>query len=184
MKRLLAPIPLAAIVVTAALIALLAYGLTTSGTDKSIDNAVASGKRPNAPALTLPRLTGGGESSLAEYKGKVVLVNYWASWCPPCRTEAPLLERWHQKMTKAGGTVLGIDVLDTTDDALAFARAKGLTYPMLRDGDGKTQGKFGLTGYPESFVIDRDGKIAALQRGAVDDKFMLEKVQPLLEAQQ
>jgi cytochrome c biogenesis protein CcmG, thiol:disulfide interchange protein DsbE len=183
-KRLLAPIPLAAIVATAALIALLGYGLATNGTDDSIDKAIADGKRPTAPSLTLPRLDGGGKGTLTDYRGKVVLVNYWASWCPPCRTEAPLLERWHQKMTKAGGTVLGIDVLDTTDDALSFARQKGLTYPMLKDGDGKTQGKFGISGYPESFVIDRDGKIAAVQRGAVNDKFMREKVQPLLEAKQ
>lgn len=181
MKRLTKPIPLAALVAVAALVGLLAYGVSSKGTDDSLDKAVASGERPPAPALDLPRLDGGGRASLADFRGKVVLVNYWASWCPPCRSEAPLLERWHRRMLKGGGTVLGIDVLDTSDDATAFVREHGLTYPNLRDGDGKTQGRFGVAGYPESFVIDRQGRVAALRRGTVDDEFMRTSVVPLLE---
>lgn len=181
MKRVARPIPIAVTAAVLALVGLLAYGVSSKGSDRSLDHALASGKHPPAPALDLPRLDGGGSLSLASLRGKVVLVNYWASWCPPCRDEAPLLERWHKRMLKGGGTVLGVDVLDTSGDARAFMREHHLTYPSLRDGDGRTQGRFGVGGYPESFVIDRQGRVVALRRGTVDDRFMRTSVEPLLE---
>ena len=60
---------------------------------------------------------GGGDASLADYRGKVVVLNFWASWCEPCKAESPLLERWHRRISSRGGTVLGVDMLDITDDA-------------------------------------------------------------------
>jgi cytochrome c biogenesis protein CcmG/thiol:disulfide interchange protein DsbE len=168
-KRLLAPGPLAAIVIVAALVALLAYGVAQNGTDNSIDSAVASGKRPAAPGLDLPRLGGPGRVSLASLRGKVVVLNYWASWCPPCRGESPVLERWHRRIAPRGGTVLGVDVLDVSSDALAFARRYHLTYPSIRDGDGATRKSFGVSGPPETIVIDRRGHIADTFRGPVTD---------------
>ena len=75
------------------------------------------GERPAAPALRCRRSTGSGRGSLADYRGKVVVLNFWASWCEPCRTESPLLERWHRRLAARGGTVLGVDVLDVSSDA-------------------------------------------------------------------
>ena len=157
----------------AGLIGLLAYGVASESPDESVD-----GER--APELSLPPLAGGPERSLADWRGQVVVLNYWASWCEPCRDESPLLERWHRKISKRNGTVLGIDVLDVTSDAEAFIDEFGLTYPQLRDKDGSTQEDFGIVAYPETFVIDPDGRIVATRRGPVDEEFLRDTVTPLL----
>ena len=78
--------------------------------------------------------------------------------------------------------MLGVDVLDVSDDARDFVREFGLDYPMLRDGEGEVLGRYGVVAYPETFVIDREGRIVASRRGPVDEKFMRDEVQPLLEA--
>ena len=130
---------LVALGIVAALLCLLAYGVLTTGRGSPLDAAVARGERPAAPALALPPLEGGGATSLAAYRGRVVVLNYWASWCTPCRQEAPLLERWQARVARRGGTVLGVDALDVTTDARKFIREFHITYPVLRDRDGDTQ---------------------------------------------
>jgi cytochrome c biogenesis protein CcmG, thiol:disulfide interchange protein DsbE len=179
-RRLLSPTPIAVILALAALLGLLAYGVSSTARDLSIEEALASGKRPAAPKITLPTLDGAGQASLADYRGRVVVLNYWASWCEPCRAEAPLLERWHRKLEDQGGTVLGIDVLDVSSDAKDFVRRYGLTYPMLRDADGDTQRQLGIVAYPETILVDRAGRIAAIRRGPVDEAFMRRHVAPLI----
>jgi cytochrome c biogenesis protein CcmG, thiol:disulfide interchange protein DsbE len=180
MRRLLAPIPIAVLCAVVALVALLAYGLASNEPDRGIEEKLASGEREPAPALELPRLAGTGSQSLADYRGKVVVLNFWASWCKPCREESPLLERWHDRIKERDATVLGIDVQDVREDALDFIREYGLTYPMLRDGEGLTRESFAILGFPETFVIDRRGRIAAVARGPVDETFMRRQVAPLL----
>ena len=180
MRRLLAPLPIAALLGVAALIGLLAYGLSANKPDRGIDRALAQGERKPAPALTLPRLDEGGDLSLADLRGKVVVLNFWASWCDPCREESPLLERWHRRLARRGGTVLGVDVNDVTSKARAFVREYALSYPMLKDRDGGSIQKFGVVAYPETFVIDKRGRIAANRRGPVGDRFMRGRVLPLL----
>jgi cytochrome c biogenesis protein CcmG/thiol:disulfide interchange protein DsbE len=166
--------------VAACLVGLLTYGVVSQGTDTSIDAALAQGKRAEAPAGSLPRLGGGGSGSVDDQKGKVVLVNFWASWCPPCTQELPLLQRTQHKMAAAGGTVLGINTRDATEDALGFVHKYGLTFPSLRDGSGDFAEKWGLTGYPESFLLDTHGRIAAARRGPIDQRWVDEHVLPLL----
>ncbi len=163
-----------------ALIALLAYGVASEERDSDVEKALARGDREPAPDIELPRLEGGEERSLDDYRGQVVVLNYWASWCEPCRRESPLLERWHRKISKRGGTVLGVNVLDVTDDANEFIEDYGLTYPQLRDKDGSTQEDLGVIAYPETFVIDRAGRIADFRRGEVKERFLRETVLPLL----
>ena len=177
MKRVLSPIPLIVLVAVLALVALLAYGLASNKTNEPPASTLIN---KVAPTPSLPTLDGPGKSSLAAYRGKVVVLNYWASWCDPCRQEAPLLARLQQRIQARGGTVLGVDVLDVAGDARAFAQKYNLTYPILRDGSGSSQTAYGILAYPESFVINRDGRIAAARRGVVDDAFMRKSVLPLL----
>ena len=167
----------------AGLIGLLVYGVASESPDRTFEEAVARGDREAAPDIELPPLDGGPERSLEDWRGQVVVLNYWASWCEPCRDESPLLERWHQRISKRDATVLGVDVLDVTSDANDFIKKYGITYPHLRDRDGTTQEDFGVYGYPYTFVIDRDGKVAAVRRGPVDEEFMRESVLPLLREQ-
>jgi cytochrome c biogenesis protein CcmG, thiol:disulfide interchange protein DsbE len=180
MRRVLSPIPIAVILAGAALVGLLAYGLSANEPDRGIEHAIAKGERKPAPGIELPKLSGAGTGSLSGQRGKVVVLNFWASWCVPCRKESPLLERWHRRIAARGGTVLGVDVLDVSSDARAFARQYGLSYPMLRDKGGDTLDDFGVIAYPETFVIDRSGRIAASRRGPVDERFLRQRVLPLL----
>ena len=181
MRRALSPAPIAIVCVLLALIALLAYGLAQNEPDRGVDEALARGERSPAPAFELPKLGGGGSASLADYRGQVVVLNFWASWCKPCQDESPLLERWHRRIRDRGATVLGVDILDVTGRAQDFIDEYGLTYPMLKDKDGEGLDKFGVVAYPETFVIDRQGRIAAVARGPVDDAFMRRNVAPLVE---
>jgi cytochrome c biogenesis protein CcmG, thiol:disulfide interchange protein DsbE len=171
-------------IAAAALVGLLAYGLTTTGSDTTLDDAMARGERVEPPTRdTLPKLGGAGTGSLADYKGKVVLVNVWASWCEPCRDELPLIEKTHKRLSARGGTVLGIDVKENSGAALKAVDEFGLTFPNLRDRDGSFVRKWGQTGYPENFVIDRQGRVAAVRRFPVTQKWLDETLPPLLDEQ-
>jgi cytochrome c biogenesis protein CcmG/thiol:disulfide interchange protein DsbE len=182
-SRLLRPFPLVALAGVLALLALLAYGIAQNGTSQSIDSQLAAGKRPPAPDVSLPKLDGGGSVPLSSYRGKVVVLNFWASWCPPCKQEAPVLSRWQKRLSGAGGTIVGVDVLDVSSDAERFIAAHKLDFPHLRDQDGSRLKSFEVVGYPETIVLDRKGRIAATSRGVVDNQFFVKKVQPLLKEQ-
>ena len=158
-----------------ALIGLLGFGLLTKG-----GSNLAVGDP--APDKTLPYLDQTGSGSLADYRGQWVLVNFWASWCEPCRDEAPALERFYRKHRAGGTTVLGINLDDATRDAEAFVSEFGLTYPQLRDGDGRERrDAYGMTGFPESFLVDPEGKIALIRRGPVTSEYLDEFVDPIVE---
>jgi cytochrome c biogenesis protein CcmG, thiol:disulfide interchange protein DsbE len=169
-------------IAAALLVGLLAYGLTTTGADTTLDAAMADGKRVEPPTReTLPVLGGDGAGSIADYEGKVVLVNVWASWCAPCRDELPLIQKAHKMLSARGGTVLGIDVKENSGAALDAVEEFGLTFPNLRDRDGSYVREWGQTGYPENYVIDRQGKVAAVRRFPVTQKWLDETLPPLLE---
>jgi cytochrome c biogenesis protein CcmG, thiol:disulfide interchange protein DsbE len=169
-------------IAAALLVGLLGYGLTTTGADTTLDDAMARGERVEPPTRgALPRLGGAGTGSLADYRGKVVLVNVWASWCEPCRDELPLIEKAHKMLSARGGTVLGIDVKENSGAALKAVDEFGLTFPNLRDRDGSFVRNWGQTGYPENYVIDRQGRVAAVRRFPVTQKWLDETLPPLLD---
>jgi len=156
-----------------ALVGLLVFGLVSKGGSR-----VAVGDR--APSPSLPRLEGGGSESLAAYEGRWVLVNFWASWCEPCKQEAPALEDFQRQHGGPKFTVLGIDTRDLTDDGRGFVREYGLTYPQLRDGDGGYAHDYGTTGVPENFLVDPSGRVQWLLPGPVDEEYLREQVAPFL----
>ncbi len=180
MRRVLSPGPLLAVVAVLALLGLLTFGLLTAGPDHTIDAALAAGKQPPAPPLVLENFDGTGQTSLADLRGEVVVLNYWASWCKPCRDEAPALQAFHDSSKGQGVTVLGVDVKDVKGDAQGFIDEFGLEYPMVRDPDGTSQREFGIEAYPETIVIDGEGRIVALQRGPVDQEWLQKHVLPLV----
>ncbi len=171
-KRLYLP-ALAALLGTA-VVGLLVYGLSTQAATRTLDEAVARGARPPAPqaGAGLPLLNGPGTGSLASYKGRVVVLNFWASWCEPCQVEAPRLERAQHQLVAHGGTVLGVTYEDASPDSQSFVRRFALTYPNLRDPTGDFAHAYGTNQLPETFVIDRSGRVAAISRGEVDQAFL------------
>jgi cytochrome c biogenesis protein CcmG/thiol:disulfide interchange protein DsbE len=173
MKRPL--VPIVATVLTLALVALLIYGISAKGGDNTLDDAVKQGKLPEAPGATLarPALSGSGSTSLASLRGKIVVLNFWASWCEPCTAEAPVLEKAQKQLAKDGaGTVLGATYNDTPHDAEDFVHAHGLTYPNVRDVSTDLAQKYGTDKLPETFVINPAGKIVAISRGQLDEQFL------------
>lgn len=161
-----------AAVVVVGLTVMLVVGIANKNVSHELDEAVARGDRPEAPAFTLPVLAGGGTVkgpegrpvSLADLRGSVVVVNFWASWCDPCKNEAPLLQALAERQARNGVVVLGIDVQDVSQDAKDFMRTYGMTYPSLRDRNDDVKNAYAATGVPETFVIDRSGRIAFIHR--------------------
>ncbi len=178
MRRLL--LPGISALLALALVALLIFGvLQTNSSHTSIDDAIARGSHPRAPDATLPTLDG-GTRRLADFRGKLVVVNFFAHWCGPCKAEAPLLARTQTQISRHGATIVGIAWDDTVDDARAFVRAHGVNYPVLRDVDGTFGTAYGVQGMPETFVLDRTGHIVALRRGPLDARWIASTLDPLL----
>ena len=121
-------------------------------------NLVAVGSR--APQFTATDLASGRVTTLADFRGTVVLLNVWATWCQPCRVEMPSLERLHRRLGGADFRVVAVSVDEQGPDVVAkFAQDLGLSFEILHDRSGAIQHAYQTTGVPESFVIDRDGVI-------------------------
>lgn len=164
MRRLLLPGLIAA--GAAALLALLAFGIAAQGPSTSLDSQLARGIRPPAPDAhaLLPGLGPSPSLTLADLRGQVVVVNLFASWCQPCQAEASILERAQRELAGRHATVLGVTYRDTTSDAEQFVRQQRIDYPVVRDVSGSFARAYGADGIPETFIIDRRGRVAALRR--------------------
>lgn len=164
---------LIAVLLAVAVVGFLVYGLVSKGNSR-----LAVGEK--APSPELPKLEEPGQGSLKEYRGKWVLVNFWASWCVPCRDEAPALAKFQEEHGGKKFTVVGIDTQDISDDGAKFAKEFALTYPLLHDGNGDNGHEFGTTGVPENYLLEPSGKLAWAVAGPVDAKMLEEHVAPLL----
>jgi cytochrome c biogenesis protein CcmG, thiol:disulfide interchange protein DsbE len=180
MRRLV--VPGLVIVAAAALLALLGFGVAHQGSDSSIDAAVRKGDLPMAPSanLALPVLGAAGTEKLANLRGKVIVLNVFASWCDPCKAEAPILEQEQAQLKGHNATILGVTYLDNSSDSEKFVRQQHISYPVIRDVSGNFVRSFGTTGVPETFVIDRQGRIAALRRFQIDSKWLSQTLPPIL----
>ncbi len=152
----------------AGLLVLLGYGAVSRDPAVQAEPAALRSGRP-ASDFSI-QLFSGGTFSLAEQRGKVVLVNFWASWCPPCREEAPVLERAWRAYKDKGVVLVGVDVWDTEADARAFMKEFGITYPNGPDPNGEIAIEYGLTGVPETWFIDREGRLVRRWTGALTDR--------------
>lgn len=172
----------AGVVLIAAFLALLAYGLLSSGTSRSISEDLSRGRPAPAPPFDLPLLqpgapgprltalrkaTADGRISLAELRGVPVVLNFWASWCPPCATEAPRLEHGWQSARRQGVLFLGLNMQDVTSDARAFLSRYRASYPNIRDQGDEVSRQWGVTGLPETFFISASGRVVGKVIGAI-----------------
>jgi peroxiredoxin len=133
--------------------------------------AVAQNGRPpspqagfTAPDFTLDKL-GGGTVSLSDLQGQAVLVNFWATWCPPCRAEMPAIQRVYDRYRDQGFTVLAVDLQESDSQVADFAAEMGLTFPILMDRDGSVFARYRVMGLPSTFFVDRDGVIQDVALG-------------------
>lgn len=162
-----------AVLAVLAVIAMLGFGLLNKGSS-------GIGVGDPVPTASMPKLEGDGQGSLADYRGRWVLVNFWASWCEPCKEEAPALQRLQDEHGDPDFTVLGIGTRDLSSDGRAFVRRYGLTFPQLRDGDGDVADEYGTTGVPETFLVDPRGRVRQVRIGPATEEYLSEEVVPLL----
>jgi cytochrome c biogenesis protein CcmG/thiol:disulfide interchange protein DsbE len=180
MRRFL--LPTLVMVAAAALVGLLVFGITTESLSGSLDAALAKGHRLAAPdaQTPMPVLGSSKTETLADFRGKVVVLNLFASWCPPCKAEAPILEQTQRLLVHRGATILGVTYLDTTGDAESFVRQEHINYPVVRDVSGNFARAYGASGIPETFVIDREGRVAALRRYQLNGSWLRNTLPRLL----
>jgi len=164
-------------------VGLLVYGLAAQAPDRTIDDALARAEAVDAPGFELDVLqrgrvpaalapvidsaAGDGRVALSELRGTPVVLNFWASWCDPCRVEAPVLERGWRQAGRQGVLFLGLDMQDVRGDAREFLREFSITYPNIREGDKQTARRYGMTGIPETFFISARGRVVGHVIGAL-----------------
>lgn len=122
-----------------------------------------------APDFTLPALRGDREISLSDYRGSPIVLNFWASWCGPCKDEAPILAATEKAWRDQGVVFLGVDTTDNREDAIAFEDRFGIEYDSVFDVNGDLSVSYAVLGYPETFFIDADGAIRAKHVGVLPD---------------
>jgi thiol-disulfide isomerase/thioredoxin len=138
-----------------------------------------SQKAPTAsPAAQIEEFT---QETLARYQGKVVLLNFWAIWCLPCRTELPDMEAIYRKYRDQGAVILAVNVSESSEDIVAFANKLDLTFPVLRDSQGKAMKAYEIRFMPTTLFLNRDGQIVTRQVGVMDQDAMSEQIEQLLD---
>lgn len=145
------------VALVAGLFGLLVWKLATQ--DEGAARKLGRGESVRAPSFRLDRLDGPGKLSLAAYRGKPVVLNFWGSWCDPCKEEAPVLESTWRRYRDRGLVVLGVDFHDVKSAARRFARENDMSYPIAYDGPGNTLSDYGVQAAPETFFVSRNGEL-------------------------
>lgn len=133
-----------------------------------------------APELELTDLAG-SPVSLADYQGTVLLVNNWATWCPPCREEMPVLDAYHQEHAGKGFSIIAVDAGEAPADVRRYAESMALSFPVWLDPDMEAIAAFRNTGLPSSYVVDREGQVVLAWSGAISREMLEKYVTPILE---
>jgi peroxiredoxin len=138
--------------------------------------------KPPAPDFSLPDLDG-ETHTLSAYKGKVVIVNFWATWCPPCRREVPSMQRAYKALEGSGVVMLAVHVGGDEDKIWTFLNDMDVTFPVLVDAGGKTGRKWPMRGLPTTFVVNPQGRIALRAIGGRewDDPAILKTIRGLAD---
>lgn len=123
-------------------------------------------ERQDPIEFTLPLLSG-GRAALSSFRGKVVLLNFWATWCPPCRSEMPSMEVLYKRLNSKGLEILAVDSGEDAATVQQFIRENSHTFPVLLDSDNKVSSQYGIRAIPTTYIIDREGKIIGVVRGAI-----------------
>lgn len=162
-------------------VALLAAALATVAGLQHIQGGPRTGYE--APDFSLPDLEG-NIHRLSDYRGKVVFLNLWTTWCPPCRMEMPAMEKLHRRLRGRDFVMLAVSADEGGEDAVApFVAELGLTFPVLLDPGGRLSPRYGVTGYPETFIIDRAGQVVNHTIGPAewDDEGVVRNLVALIE---
>jgi thiol-disulfide isomerase/thioredoxin len=125
--------------------------------------AVSAGDK--APEFKIPRLESKGMISLKQFRGKVVYVDFWASWCGPCRQSLPALNDIRKEFRKKGFEVIAINLDEERDDAMEFLKEFPVAYPTARDTSGKVPEAYGLVGMPTAYLVDKKGNVQLVHEG-------------------
>jgi len=123
-------------------------------------------QRTDSRDFTLPLLDG-SSASLSSYKGKVVILNFWATWCPPCRSEMPSMETLYKRFKDQGLEILAVDIGENLNTVQQFIKTKNYTFPVMLDSKSQISGIYGIEAIPTTFIIDRDGKIIGRVTGSI-----------------
>jgi len=160
--------PMAVFIFVAVTVLVIILSLKLNDTSFKFSNQVSIEDGTSAPDFTFPGLDG-KKVRLSDYKGKVVLVNIWATWCPPCVDEMPSMEKLYQKFKGENFEILAVSIDEPGLKAVApFMKKSGLTFPALIDSEGTIKTVYGITGIPESFIIDQQGILIKKIVGPVD----------------
>ncbi len=142
------------------------------------DSGLAAAGSP-APAFQLQTLDG-TDVALADYQGDVVVINFWATWCPPCRAEMPGIQAVYNTYKDQGLTVLAINAQEDQDTIQSFIMETGFTFPILPDPFGQAIRAYGVRSFPATFVLDRQGTIQTIHQGQITPEELEAVVRPLL----
>ena len=165
-----------------AVIALLVFGVATKGESRLEPcDAVPEAELEVLTPTDDPSQGAGKTASVEDYRGQWVLLNIWASWCGPCKDEAPDLVDFQAENGGGDFTVLGIQTQDGTDDGREFVEEFELNYPSIRDGSGDYADDLGASGVPETILVDPEGKVAYTRPGPVDEQILQAEILPLIQ---